>query len=87
MKFSSDESIRIKRTIIERLVSKRVWGGKHIDYVYIASGFPSNMKKIVLKIADELIKEGLIVKKPTGYGLQIYLNINMKSEIMRYISE
>lgn len=85
MKFSFDESAGIKRTILERMVSKRIWGGKHIDYERIASGFPSHLKKTVLSVADELIRDGLIVKKPTGYGLQVFLHIHMKDKIQEYL--
>lgn len=87
MKFSPEEARKIKRTLLERMVSKRIWGGKHIDYEHMANGFPSHLRKNVLSVGDELIRDGLIIKKPAGYGLQVFLNINKKDEIMRYILE
>ncbi len=87
MKFSPEEYYKIKRTLLERMVSKKIWGGKHIDYEHMASGFPSHLRKKVLTVADELIRDGLIIKKPAGYGLQVFLNINKKDEIMRCVLE
>ncbi|RLG12639.1 MAG: hypothetical protein DRN71_05900 [Candidatus Nanohalarchaeota archaeon] len=42
-------------------------------------------KKTVLSVADELIRDEFIVKKPTGYGLQVYLNTHMKDKIQEYL--
>jgi hypothetical protein len=37
--------------------------------------------------AEELIKEGLLLSHPTGYGTQVSLNPQRKAEIDRIIKE
>jgi len=39
------------------------------------------------EIAEELFRDGLLSKKPTGYGLQVSLNPNKAQEIKRRIKE
>ncbi|VVB63202.1 Uncharacterised protein [uncultured archaeon] len=38
-------------------------------------------------IAEEMIKEGLLLHHPTGYGTQVSLNSQKKGEIDRIIKE
>jgi hypothetical protein len=85
MRLSKEEFEDIKATILERMVSKNIWGGKHMDYKHLSSGFPSHLIKKVSYVADKLIKEGLIIKKPARYGLQVCLNINKRKEILDFL--
>ena len=53
--------------------------GRHTDFENISKGFkPQHVgregKKRIAKLAEELIKEGLMIKKPASYGLHVYLN-------------
>ena len=41
--------------------------------------------KRVDKIMMDLIKKGLIVSKPTGYGLEVSLNLGMRDDILKYV--
>ncbi len=36
-------------------------------------------------MGEELIKEGLILSKPTGYGLEVSLNPRMIDQIRMYL--
>ncbi len=48
-------------------------------------GFPSHLGKDIKKIAKDLIKKGLILTKPTPYGLQVFLNKNRLREVEDFI--
>ncbi len=83
MKFENED--KIKATILYHLRRKRVIGAKHTHYDTLKMGFPSHLGKDIRKISDSLIKEGLIMTKPTSYGLQVSLNKNKIKEIEEFI--
>lgn len=76
-----DEEDKIKATILYYLRRKKVIGNVHTHYDTLKRGFPSHLGKDVKKIADELIKEGLIITKPSSYGLQVSLDRERIKEI------
>ncbi len=85
-----NEYIRAK--LLFALARKRKWGESHTAYEHIFRQFKSeSLGKAGLKnaknIADELTKEGFILKKPTSYGLQISLNPVKSQEIKKIIKE
>jgi hypothetical protein len=82
MKLSSFE---IRRRILRKMVRHNFWGGKHTAFDNVPKGFPKELWKEVKKELEQLIREGFVVKKPTGYGLHVSLNVKMKSEIERII--
>ena len=75
-----DEEV-IKATILYHLRRKKVLGGVHTAFDTIKRGFPGHLGKEVSKIANQLIKDGLIITKPAAYGLQISLNKERLNEI------
>ena len=82
MEFSDEE---IKATMLYHLRRKRVIGNVHTHYDTIKRGFSSHLGKDIEKIAKELIKQGLIITKPTSYGLQVSLNKEKLKEIEEFI--
>jgi len=83
MEFNDED--KIKATILYHLRRKRVIGGVHTPFDTVTRGFPSHLGKDVKKIAEELIKQGMILTKPASYGLQISLNKNKLQEIKSFI--
>ncbi|HIH22968.1 TPA: hypothetical protein HA238_04525 [Candidatus Micrarchaeota archaeon] len=75
---SDDE---LKASILHRLAKKRKWGESHTAFENVARGVPPHLKGKFKELAEELVKEGFIFKKPTGYGLQISLNVGRSDEI------
>ena len=74
------------------LARKRKWGESHTAYENIFRQFKSeSLGKAGLKnarnIADDLIKECFILRKPTHYGLQVSLNPTKSQEIKKLIKE
>ncbi len=82
MKLSSFE---IKRRILRKMARHNYWGGKHTAFDNISKGFPKEIWKEVRKELEKLVKQGIVIKKPTGYGLHVSLNVRMKSEIEKTI--
>ena len=80
-----DDRDKIKTTILYYLRRKRVIGNVHTHYNTLKRGFPSHLGKDIEKIAKELIKQGLIITKPTSYGLQVSLNKDKLKEIESFI--
>ncbi len=69
----------IKATILFKLHKRGNWGGSHTAFDNLKEGFKDEDMgkegaKIVDKLAKELIRQGLIIIKPTHYGLQVSLN-------------
>ena len=82
MKLASSE---LRWWILDKMVRKNLWGGKHLDYELISHGLPKDQYRDIEKELDKLVREGLVVKKPAHYGLQVSLNVRMKVEIERII--
>ncbi len=77
----------LQRHILKKLFRRRVVGGKHTAVEHIMSGIPSHLAGEAKKAAEELIKDGFILTKPTSYGLQISLNPEKINEIIKIIEK
>ncbi len=53
----------------------------------LPKGLPAHLQKAIEKEAKKLIKEGTILSKSTGYGLEVSLKPRMKKEIEWIIRE
>ncbi|KHO48228.1 MAG: hypothetical protein QT00_C0001G0242 [archaeon GW2011_AR5] len=83
-----NELIRAK--ILFALARHRKWGESHTAYENMMKQFRSQMlgregMKIAARMAEELMREGFIIKKPTHYGLQVSLNPKKSQEIKEII--
>ena len=85
-----NELIRAK--LLFSLARKRKWGASHTAYENMFRQFRSeSLGKAGIKyakdIAEELIRGGFILKKPTHYGLQVSLNPIKAGEIKNIIKK
>lgn len=71
----------VKKALLIKLMKRRCWGHKHTSYDNLPKGFPSHLAKDVKNVADELVKEGVLLSHPTSYGTEVSLNPRMKKEI------
>jgi len=85
MGFSDEDNI--KATLLYHLRRKKVIGGVHTPFDTLKKGFPSHLRGDIDKIAQELIKKGLLITKPASYGLQVSLNKERISEIEDFIKK
>ena len=72
----------IKSHIIFKLHWKKYWGGRHTAIESVKKGIPKHLGGRYTDMAKKLIKEGLLLTKPTAYGLQISLNPRLREEII-----
>lgn len=78
---------KLEKTILHKLLRHCLVGGKHTAIENIPRGFLKHLHKELMKTAEKLIKKGLIVPKPTGYGVQISLNPRKLVEIEAVIRD
>jgi len=78
----------IKRFILRKLVRHRIWMHKHTSIHNLKKGLPDSLrsKKEVKSVINSLLKERFLLSKPTHYGLEVSLNIQMKKEIEDFIN-
>jgi hypothetical protein len=68
-----------KRAALTRRRGK--WGHAHTSFDKLTSGISKHLRGLAKEVAEELIKEGLLLAKPTSYGLEVSLNPRRKAEI------
>ncbi len=82
----------IKAAILYKLDRLGKWGGSHTAFENLKKGFkPRKLGKRGLRrveaCAEDMIKEGFVLPKTTGYGLQVSLNSKRHRDIDRIIQE
>lgn len=81
------EKEQLKRFIVKKLFHHGYIGGRHTDIENLKKGLPGHVKGDIKEAAKELIKEEILVPKPTSYGLHISLNSVKRKEIEKYLQE
>ncbi len=80
------ESEQVKGFIVKKLFHHGYMGGRHTDIENLKKGLPGHFRGDVRSAAEELIREGILLPKPTSYGLHVSLNPQKRAEIERYLS-
>lgn len=75
------DELTLKKTILRKLVFLNKWGGSHTSIDNLPKGFPGHVRGEVKDAAKQLIKENLLLSKPTSYGVEVSLNPDKKKEI------
>jgi hypothetical protein len=78
---------QIKATILFKLHKRGNWGGSHTAFENLKKGWKEadlgkQSLKRVEKLTRELIRQGLIIPKPTHYGSQVSLNPRQNDTII-----
>jgi len=83
-----DERLIIKKFIVRKLYRKRMWLHKHTSINNLHKGLSNELRvsKDVKKAIEELLKEEILLSKPTHYGLEVSLNSKKIKEIEELIS-
>lgn len=86
----SDEEITAR--IILKLFKHSKWGASHTSFENLKKGFSmrdlgKGGAKRVDKIGKDMIRSGLMLSKPTSYGLEVSLNPQRSQEIMNILKE
>lgn len=67
--------------ILDKLARHGVWRAKHTSFDNIPKGASQHMRGRIKEAAEQLIKDGYLIQKPTGHGLEVSLNFSRKTEI------
>ncbi|MBI4140069.1 hypothetical protein HY483_03855 [Candidatus Woesearchaeota archaeon] len=80
---------QIKLHILKKLFDMRCWMGKHTNIHNMQKGLPGHSRdsKVISAVVSDLIREELVLSKPTHYGLELSLNIKKKLFIEEYIEK
>lgn len=78
-----DKKLLIKKFIIRKLYRQRMWLHKHTNINNLPKGLSNELRssKEVRKAIEELLKEQILLSKPTHYGLEVSLNPKKIEEI------
>ena len=71
----------IKKALVRKLFYMGKWGNSHTSFDNLPKGFPKHLRGIVKEVAKKLIKEQILLSKPTHYGLEVSLNPRKIKEI------
>ncbi len=81
------EKLIIKKFIARKLYRKRMWLHKHTNIHNLPKGLSNELRvsREVKNVIEDLIKEQILLSKPTHYGLEISLNPKKIKEIEELI--
>ncbi len=82
-----EDRLIIKKFIVRKLYRKRMWLQKHTNINNLPKGLSNQLRvsKEVKKAIEDLLKEQILLSKPTQYGLEISLNPRKIREIEIYV--
>jgi len=75
----------ISADILHKLFRKRKWGASHTSIDNLHKSCLSHLKGKYKEVAQQLIKEGFVLSKPTSYGLEVSLNPEKRVEIISIV--
>ena len=82
-----DIALVLKAQILKKLRRRDIWGGCHTAFDELPKSLPKHLRGQARKVAEELISEGLLIPKQTGYGLHVSLNPQRKADIDKIIKD
>lgn len=75
----------IKGKVLHKLTRLGKFQHSHTSIDNMQKGFPSDLRGKVKDLVKELKKEKILINKPTNYGEEVSINIDMKEKVMHYI--
>ena len=78
---------QVKGKILHKLTRKGKFEHSHTAIENLAKSFPPELRGKAKQMSEELISEGILHLKKTGYGNQVSINLDKREEIMKYIDE
>jgi hypothetical protein len=79
--------LTLKAQILKKLRRRGNWGGSHTAFDDLPKSIPKHLRGEAKEAAEELISEGLLIPKQTGYGLHVSLNTQKKKDIDKLIRD
>lgn len=81
----SDEEIKGK--ILHKLTRLGKFKHSHTSIDNLPKGFPKDLRGRVKNIVEELLKEEILFRKSTSYGVEVSINLGKRDKIMYYIDK
>jgi len=81
----TDEEIKGK--ILHKLTRLGKFKHSHTSIDNLPKGFPKELRGGIKNCAKELIKEKILLIKPTSYGMEVSIDPGEKEKIMYYIDK
>ena len=77
--------IEISKALIKKLYKEGCWGKGSLYQDNLKDGFSQEDKGKVLEVANALVKQRILGKKPKKYGFKYFLNAERKDKIEEII--
>jgi len=77
----------VKGKILHKLTRLGKFKHSHTSIDNLPKGFPKDIRGGVKDRVNELIKENLLLVKPTNYGKEVSVNPDEKEKILYYIEK
>jgi len=75
----------IKGKILHKLTRLGKFKHSHTPIDNLPKDFSGDLKGRVKDMTKELIKEEILLTKPTSYGLEISINLEQREKVLEYI--
>ncbi len=75
----------IKGKILHKLSRFGKFEHSHTAIEHLQKGFPKDIVGKVKEMIHKLKNEGILKSKPTNYGEQVSINVEMTDKVMEYI--
>ncbi|MBI4155192.1 hypothetical protein HY498_03860 [Candidatus Woesearchaeota archaeon] len=75
----------VKGKILHKLTRAGKFEHSHTAVENLQKGFPKDMIGEVKDMVNNLKKEGILIVKPTSYGEQVSINLDLKEKVLEYI--
>lgn len=79
------QKILIKGKILHKLARYGKFKASHTSIDNIQKGFPKHKRGEIKNIVEEMIKEDLLIVKPTRCGKEVSINLNNKEKVFELI--
>ena len=76
---------QLKGFVVKKLFHHSYIGGRHTSVENLKKGLPDHFRGDVKDVVRELVKEGILLPKPTSTGLHVSLNPRKRIEIDAYL--
>lgn len=75
----------IKGKILHKLARFGKFEHSHTAIEHLQKGFPAHLVGRVKEMIRELKKEKILLTKPTSYGEQVSINVDLTDKVVEYI--
>jgi len=79
------ERERVKFKVLWYLYTHGYFGERHTPIESLKRGLPSHLKGEAIKVARDLIREGMLIAKKTAHGMDVSINPRRAREVREFL--